>query len=397
MSSDTAPDRRFRRFLSARFSAQMAAQMQVTAVAWQIYDLTGDPIALGLVGLAQFATAIPLMPFAGQLADRIERRRILIACYAVFAATMAALIAAPHLAGPWLIYAIVAVFGAARVFEAPAANALLPNLVPLGAIKRAVALFSSANKTATIAGPALGGFLYALGPEAVYGTALLLLAFAVVCMIEIGPTGTPAGEAGSDSPSPWGGLVFIGRQRMILAAMSLDLVAVVFAAAAGLLPVFAKDILEVGPWGLGLLRSAPAAGGLLLGLMLARRPIERHAGPILLAMIAIYGLATIAFGLSTSFPLSLALLAVMGAADQVSVVIRNSLLQILTPDALRGRVSAAYNLFTNMSNQMGIFEAGIAAAWFGPVAAVVAGGTIAFATAASWAVLFPSLRRLDRL
>jgi len=392
-----ATDPRFRRLLSARFCSQMATQMQATAVAWQIYDLTGDPVALGLIGLAQFAPAIPLMPLAGQAADRHERRSILIVCYLVFIATMAALIAAAHVGSPYLIYGVIVVFGAARVFEAPAATSLVPTLVGIGFLKRAIAMFSSVNKTATIAGPALGGFLYAVGAEAVYGVGILLLVFALFRISAIGPTGTPSEARDGISTSPWEGLAFIWRQKLILASMSLDLIAVVFSAAAGLLPVFAKDILEVGPWGLGLLRSAPAAGGLTLGLILSRHPIERHAGPVLLAMIAIFGLTAIAFALSTSFLLSLALLAIMGAADQVSVVIRGSIMQIMTPDALRGRVAAAYNLFTNMSNQMGIFEAGFAASWLGPVAAVVAGGSIAAATAGAWAILFPGLRRIDRL
>ena len=375
----------------------MATQMQATAVAWQVYDLTGDPIVLGLVGLAQFAPAIPLMPLAGQAADRFERRLILLACYVAFMGTMAALIAAAHVGSPALIYAVIAVFGAARVFEAPAATSLVPNLVDAGFLKRAIAMFSSVNKTATIAGPALGGFLYALGAEAVYGTGILLLVFALVRVARIGSTGTPGGERTGAVTSPWEGLAFIWRQKLILASMSLDLIAVIFSAAAGLLPVFAKDILEVGPWGLGLLRSAPAAGGLTLGLILSRHPIERHAGSVLLSMIAIFGCAAVAFAFSTSFALSLALLAVMGAADQVSVVIRGSIMQIMTPDPLRGRVAAAYNLFTNMSNQMGIFEAGLAAAWLGPVAAVAVGGTIAAITAGAWAILFPGLRRIDRL
>ncbi len=375
----------------------MATQMQATAVAWQVYDLTGDPVALGLVGLAQFAPAIPLMPLAGQAADRFERRLILLACYVAFMGTMAALIAAAHVGSPALIYAVIAVFGAARVFEAPAATSLVPNLVDAGFLKRAIAMFSSVNKTATIAGPALGGFLYALGAEAVYGTGILLLVFALVRVARIGSTGTPGGERTGAVTSPWEGLAFIWRQKLILASMSLDLIAVIFSAAAGLLPIFAKDILEVGPWGLGLLRSAPAAGGLTLGLILSRHPIERHAGSVLLSMIAIFGCAAVAFAFSTSFALSLALLAVMGAADQVSVVIRGSIMQIMTPDPLRGRVAAAYNLSTNMSNQMGIFEAGLAAAWLGPVAAVAVGGTIAAATAGAWAILFPGLRRIDRL
>lgn len=373
----------------------MATQMQATAVAWQIYDLTGDPVALGLIGFAQFAPAIPLMPLAGQAADRFERRSILIVCYAVFIATMAALIAAVHVESSLLIYGVIAVFGAARVFEAPAATSLVPDLVGASFLKRAIAMFSSVNKTATIAGPALGGFLYAVGAEAVYGIGILLLVFALFRIAAIRTTGRSSG-AGT-STSPWEGIAFIWRQKQILASMSLDLIAVVFSAAAGLLPVFAKDILQVGPWGLGLLRSAPAAGGLALGLILSRHPIERRTGPVLLTMIAIFGFAAIAFALSTSFVLSLALLAIMGAADQVSVVIRGSIMQIVTPEHLRGRVAAAYNLFTNMSNQMGIFEAGLAASWLGPVAAVVVGGSIAAATAGAWAILFPGLRRIDRL
>jgi MFS family permease len=390
-------DRNFGRYVSARFASSMATHMQATAVGWQIYDLTGDPIALGLIGLAQFAPAMPLMPISGQVADRFDRRVVLGCCYVVSIATMAILLAVSYIGGVWPIYAAMAIYGATRAFEAPANQALLPGLVPLSRIKNAIAVGASTNQTATILGPAAGGFLYVLGPEAVYGTAILILTVGLALIAQVRLVARPRPWTAKDRSSTWGGVVFIWRRKEILGAIGLDLFAVIFASATALLPIFAKDVLDVGPWGLGLLRSAPAVGAIAIGVVLAHRPIDRRIGQAFLIAVAVYGLAATGFGASDTFALSLTALAVLGAADQISVILRGSLIQISTPDELRGRVAAANAMVISASNQIGRLQAGFVAAWIGAVPTVVLGGLATVAIVGLWAAMFPALRQVDRL
>lgn len=385
----------FGRYLVMRLLISMATQMQAIAVGWQVYDLTGDPIALALVGLAQFAPIIPLMPVSGQLADRLDRRRIIQGSAVMYLGCMLGLALLPDVAGIWSIYAMLAVFGATRAFDHPAATALLPRLVATEHIRAAVSLSSSVGQAAFIAGPALGGALYAFGPLAVYGTAMAMVVGGLVAVSQLPPV--PPAHEGSKRPSVFGGVAFIFSNQVILGVMALDLFVVMVASATALLPIFAKDILEVGPWGLGVLRSAPAVGALMVGAWLAWRPIDRRAGQAFLWALTVYGIATALFGLSTNFFLSVAALLLYGAADQVSVIVRMSLIQLGTPDELRGRVAAANAMAVNMSNQLGSLEAGLAAAWLGAPGALLLGGALTLALSASGAAVFPKLRKVDRL
>jgi MFS family permease len=386
----------FGRYLAMRLSVMLATQMQATAIGWQVYDLTGDPIALGLVGLAQFAPIIPLMPLSGQVADRVDRRRIIQVCAVVYLLCMAGLALLPGLLGTWSIYAVLVVFGATRAFDHPASSALLPKLVRTEHIRAAVALSSSVGQAAAIAGPALGGVLYAFGPEAVYGTAMAMMIAALIAVSGLPPVPS-SHDPQTPRPSIFGGVVFICSNQVILGVILLDLFVVMVASATALLPIVVKDVLEVGPWGLGLLRSAPAVGALLVGAYLSWHPIERRPGLVFLYALAVYGVATALFGLSTHFLLSAAALFLYGAADQVSVIVRMSTIQLGTPDHLRGRVAAANGMAINMSNQLGSLEAGLAAAWLGVVGALVLGGAATLVLVGIGALLFPQLRKAERL
>jgi MFS family permease len=371
--------------------------MQTVAIGWQLYALTGSAMDLGLVGLVQFVPTVALTLVVGQVADRCDRRLVVIVCELAQAAGNAAL--AVGSVGGWLgrdaILAIVATLGAARAFENPARAALVPRLVPLATLPRAIASITSAGQTARIVGPALGGALYALGPTTVYTsvTALYLVGAGLVVLVRVAHT--PRDAAQMTLGSLFSGLAFIARQRLLLGLLSLDLFAVLLGGATALLPIYARDILGTGPWGLGLLRAAPACGALVTSIVLTRHPIGRHAGAMLFAGVLVFGLATVVFGISTTLPLSLAALAVLGAADLLSVVIRHSLVQIRTPDGMRGRVSAVHSLTTGTSNQLGEFESGLLAALFGPVAAVLIGGIGTIVIVAVWMQRFPELRRFD--
>jgi MFS family permease len=368
------------------------------AVGWELYELTGSALDLGLVGLAQFLPMILLTLVVGQVADRCDRRLIVVACEVAKAATAAAL--ALGAVGGWQsrtsIFVLVALLGAAQAFENPAMSALVPEVVARPLIAPAMAWVISAGQTAQIVGPALGGLLYAFGPGAAYFTAgaLFVLAGALAAAIRV------ARAARARDPltleAVFSGVAFIFGRRVLLGSMSLDLFAVLLGGATALLPVFAKDILGVGPVGLGVLRSAPAVGALATSVFLARYPLERHLGPTLFRSVIVFGVATVVFGVSTSFTLSLIALTVLGSADVVSMVIRMSLAQIRTPDAMRGRVSAVHSLFTGTSNQLGAFESGVAAALLGTVPAVLLGGVGTITVAALWMLLFPELRRLGR-
>jgi len=373
-------------------------QMLGVAVGWQLYELTGSALDLGLVGLVQFVPMVLLTLVVGQVADRCDRRLVVIVCEVVKAAAVAAL-ALGSIAG-WQsrasIFTLVGVLGAAQAFENPAMTALVPEVVSRPLITKAMAWIISAGQTAQIVGPALGGFLYAFGPGAAYFTAgaMFILAGAGAAAIRIERTVRPREPITVETV--FSGVAFIKSRRVLLGTMSLDLFAVLLGGATALLPVFARDILDAGPVGLGLLRSAPAVGALATSVFLAHYPLERRIGSTLFRSVIVFGVATVAFGLSTNFILSIVALTVLGAADVVSMVIRVSLAQIRTPDAMRGRVSAVHSLFTGTSNQLGAFESGLAAALLGAVPAVLLGGLATVAVAALWMFIFPELRRLGR-
>lgn len=390
----------FRHFWLTRVCTTIAYQMIGVAVGWRVYELTGSALALGLIGLAQFLPALLLVLPAGQIADRHDRRQVAARAQRV-SALAAALLAIGSL-GDWLtvhgIYALVLVIGAARAFEAPSLQALLPRLVPAARLGSAVAASASAMQTAVITGPALAGFVYAAGPAAVFAASALLWALASLQLARIEPLNRPATSA----PPPgldtlFAGITFIRGRPVVLGAISLDLFAVLLGGATALLPIYARDILLTGPLGLGLLRSAPAIGALAMSLWLSRHPPQRGVGRLMFAAVAVFGVATLVFALSTQFALSLAALVVLGASDMISVVIRASLVQLETPDEMRGRVSAVNSIFIGASNQFGEFESGLTAALFGVVPAAALGGLGTLLVVLVWMRLFPDLRRRERL
>ncbi|MCK9284574.1 MAG: MFS transporter [Rhodocyclaceae bacterium] len=390
----------FVRFWIARICTAAANQMLSVAVAWQIYQLTGSAMDLGLVGLFQFLPRVFLTATAGNMADSHDRKRIATLAQVVQATVLTALLllTLAHAIDRQWIFALVAVSGAARTFEMPATSSLLSTLVPSRLLTKAVALNASAIQAAFIVGPALAGLLYALGDAVVHGITLILFVAAAAAFASI-PSAReerPA-IAGSEWQKFVDGLRFIRGQRVVLGAISLDLFAVLFGGATALMPILAVELLHTGPWGLGLLRSAPSVGALLMSAVLARVPLEHHVGRIMFASVAVYAAATVGFGLSTSLWLSLALLAVLGAADMISMVIRGSLVQLQTPDHMRGRVSAVNSIFIGASNQLGEFESGVTAAWFGAAPAVILGGVCSLAVTALWMRWFPQLLSADRL
>lgn len=394
-------NRDFRLYWGVRICSMMAFQMLAVAVGWQVYDLTGSALALGYVGLAGFLPAVFLVLVVGHVADRFDRRRVVQAGHSL-EGLVALVLAIGSLQGwlsEWWIFAGVFLLGVGKAFSAPTLAALLPSLVKPGELPRAVSASSAAMQVAIIAGPAVGGFVYVAGPAAVYGagTALLLLAVILLGLIRRRPAAAAPVAVAPGENSVFAGIRFIRQKPVVLGAISLDLFAVLLGGATALLPVFAKDILHTGPWGLGILRSAPAAGALLMSFALARFPIERRAGHIMFGGVAVFGLATIVFGLSQSFGLSLLALFTLGAADMISVVVRSSLIQLETPDAMRGRVNAVNFLFIGASNQLGEFESGVTAAWFGTVPAVVVGGLGTLLVVGLWMRWFPQLARRDRL
>jgi MFS family permease len=386
-------------YLASQLFATFAAQIVTVAVGWQLYDLTRDPLDLGIAGLVEFAPAILLVLLTGQAADRFDRRFVVIACIAGETLCVAGLLLFTLAGGDraWHIFLILLGFGIARAFWSPAERALLPNLLPPVVLGRAIALTSTAWQLASIAGPAAGGLLYGLSPEAAYGVAIALLAASAVATAMIP---RPPGRAARE-PTDWqnliGGFKYVWREKVVLGAISLDLFAVLLGGAVALLPVYARDILEVGPLGLGLLRSAPGAGAVVMAAYLTRWPIEHRAGAVMLICVAIFGLATVIFGVSVSPWLSMVALAVMGATDMVSVYVRETLIQLRTPDALRGRVNAVNMMFVGASNEVGAFRAGSVAALLGAVPAVVMGGVGSILIAVLWVRLFPALRKVNRL
>lgn len=392
--------REFRLYLVARITGRLAGQMQVVAVGWQLYDLTHEPLDLGLVGLVQFLPAVLLTLVAGHVADRYDRRTVLAAAKSVQILAVAALTVG-SLQG-WLdktmMLCITALLGVARPFEMSTTAALLMALVPVAWFPRAVAVSASAMQAAVLVGPALGGLAYGLGAAAAYGACVGVYGLGLVALFAIRmPEAPPRMPAAGGLRSMFAGIAYIRANPVLLGAIALDLFAVLLGGAAALLPVFARDILQAGPIGLGVLRSAEAVGALLTALVLTRYPIARRVGARMLTAVAVFGVATIVFALSRSFALSVLALAVLGAADMISVVIRSALVQLETPDAMRGRVSAINSLFIGASNQLGEFESGVTAALFGTVPAVVFGGIGTLLVVLLWCWRFPQLARRDRV
>lgn len=387
------------RFWYARVGGNTGNQMLMVAVGWQMYDLTGSAWDLGLVGLLQFLPALLLTLVAGHVADRHDRARILAACMGAQTVVAGVLVAATwgHWVGRELLLALSVAIGTAKAFQMPAQQALVPSLVPPGVLPRALAFSSAGMQAAIIGGPALGGFLYVAGAAVVYAVCAACFLAAGALFLRIGHPHVPPPREPVSMATVLAGFRFIWQRPVVLGAISLDLFAVLLGGATALLPMFAKDVLHTGPWGLGLLRAAPAAGALCMSVVLTRWPISRRVGHAMFAAVAVYGLATIGFALSTVFALSLAALWVSGAADMVSVVIRQSLVQLETPDAMRGRVSAVNSIFIGASNQLGEFESGATAALLGPVGSVLLGGAGTLVVAALWMKLFPDLARRERL
>ncbi len=387
----------FRHYWTARVCSSGAYQMQVVATGWSMYELTGNAFDLGLVGLAQFLPKILLTLWAGALADRLDRRRIALTCTFVQLITCSLL--AWGSSQGWLsreaIFGLIAVIGAARAFEMPSTQSMLPNIVDSKAFPRALAMSTAATQIAIIGGPALAGLVLLWGVSSVYVVATFFFTIACCMMFLMPPL--PPRVSGKSSESLWAGLQFIATKPVILGAVSLDLFAVLLGGATAMLPIFAKDILRVGPGGLGLLQASPAIGALAMTWYLSRYPLQRRVGRSLFVSVAIFGMGTILFALSTSFWFSLTMLVTLGAADCISVVIRQSLVQLETPDDMRGRVSAVNSVFIGASNQLGEFESGTAAALFGIVPSVVAGGVGTLLIVALWLKLFPSLANRDQL
>jgi MFS family permease len=397
-SSRLTEQRPFVLFWLARLASTMGYQMLALTIGWQIYELTNSALDLGLVGLIQFVPAVVLTLLIGHVADRYDRRLIVRAAHSVYAAA-ALMITAAFVTGMLsrdLLFTAVFVIGCARAFELPTAHALAPTLVPQSLISRAVAAWTSANQAAVICGPALGGLIYAISPVLIGLACLIFFASSITLVSLVHARGPAPSREPPTLASVLAGFHYIRSRRRLLGVITLDLFVVILGGATALLPVYARDILAVGPIGLGLLRSAPAVGALITSIALARFPIERHIGHKMFAVVGIFGVATIVFGLSTSFPLSLLALVVLGASDAVSIVIRFSLVQIETPDEKRGRVSAINYLFVGSSNTLGEFESGLVAAWLGAMPSVVIGGVGSLLVAAVWMMLFPDLRRIDR-
>jgi MFS family permease len=385
-------------FWFSRLAVTIAYHMLIVAIGWTIYDLTNSALDLGLVGLIQFVPNVILTLLVGHAADRYDRRYIVIAAqvfYALAALTVLVVLVSP-VKSVNLLFLAVLVLGCARAFELPAGSALVPALVPQTLISRAVAAWASANQTAVICGPAAGGLIYAFSPALVCVLAIAFCAIATVLVSLIKVARPPVTREPPSFASVLAGFDFIRTRPRLLGIITLDLIVVLFAGVAALFPIYARDILVGGPETLGLLRSAPAIGALVTTVALSHFPIERHVGAVMFGVVGIFGAATLVFALSTSLPLSMTALAILGAADSISVVIRFSLVQIETPDEMRGRVGAINYLFVGASNTLGEFRAGAVAAVIGAVPSALVGGVGSLLVAVLWMMLFPSLRRIDR-
>jgi MFS family permease len=395
----THPD--FTLYQIARFFIVAALEMQSVAVGWQVYEITHRALDLGLVGLAQFLPGVFLFLVAGHAADRHDRRRLLNICYFGFILCSGLLLALAvrGVHSVHFIYLVLLLLGVVRCFNWPASRALLPQIVPPEYFSKAVAWNASTFQSATILGPAMGGVLYAAtgGPGVVYGTATVASAIALLATLRIRSKSQPRPAEEMSLRTVMAGFRYVWREKVVLGSISLDMFAVLLGGAVALLPVYASDILKTGPWGLGLLRSAPGVGAAVMAIFLAKRPIRGRAGLIMLWCVAGFGVFTILFGVSRSLMLSLVALLLVGATDMVSVIIRATLVQFATPDEMRGRVNAVDMLFIGASNELGEFESGLTAHWFGTVPAVVLGGvgTLVVIAISAWA--FPELRKADRL
>ncbi len=377
----------------------ISLHMVMVAIAYQVYDLTGDLMNLAYIGLATFAPAMGFALVTGYVADLVDRRLVIVGCYSVIlaASVLFLVMTLTGMEQVWPVFLILAVLGTGRAFYQPAANSLVPNLVPQATFPNAVAWYTSVNKITQVAGPALGGIIYLAGPEVVYATASVGLVLAIITVTLIRTRTARGTRQKTTLRVLLAGLSYVFQKRILFGAITLDLFVVLLGGVTALFPVFAKDILEVGPSGAGFLRSAMAAGAVCTGLMLTQITMRRAVGRILYLMIFIYGAATIVFGFSTLYWLSLAAMAVIGAADMVSVYIRVTLLQIATPDDMRGRVSAVNSVFTGASNEIGEFRAGLMAALIGTVPAVVFGGIGSIVVAAVCWKVFPALVRVERM
>ncbi|MFZ1133913.1 MAG: MFS transporter [Candidatus Korobacteraceae bacterium] len=410
MANQTSPRRQslaafaypdFALYQLARLFTVVATEMQSVAVGWQVYEITKRPLDLGYVGLAQFLPTILLFLVAGHAADRFNRRNIVTLCYAGLALSSALLLLLT-LRGSHSVHAIYGVLvlvGVVRSFNGAAGQSMVPQLVPERDFPNAVAWAQTVFNAATIIGPALGGLIYALfrGPTAVYASSMVAGVISVIAASRIRLNPAKRAREPVSLSTLLAGLRFIWEKKLVLGTISLDLFAVLLGGAVALLPVYAREILHTGPWGLGILRSAPAIGAAAMAVMMAHRPLQRHAGVTMLWCVAGFGVFTIVFGLSRNLVLSLMALLLVGASDMVSVIIRGTLVQLSTPDAMRGRVSAVNSLFIGTSNEFGQFESGLTAHWFGTVPAVVIGGVGTLVVIALWAWLFPELRGADRL
>ncbi|WEF30648.1 MFS transporter [Pseudoduganella chitinolytica] len=390
--------RNFSFYLSARILGTLAVQMQNVAIGWQVYSMTHNLFYLGMIGLAQFAPFLLLILLAGHAADRYNRRVIITICLGLQLLVGLTLLVftLSGMQAIWPVFAVLVLFGSARAFMGPATQAILVNLVPQQDFSKAVALSSSSFHVAVILGPTLGGLLYLYGPTVVYAVAAALLLASTILMTL---TKSPPQATHRDPPtwhSVLEGLRFVFSRPVVLGAMSLDLFAVLFGGATALLPALAHDVLHIGPTGLGLLRTAPGAGAALCSVALAFFPITRRVGLWMFGGVALFGLGTVILGATDSFAIALACLLVMGAGDMVSVYVRHLLVQFETPDAIRGRVSAVNSVFIGASNELGEFESGVTAGWFGLQRAVVFGGAVTLAVTAGWIRLFPVLARMDR-
>jgi MFS family permease len=390
--------RHFALYLCARIFSTLAVQMQSVAVGWQVYAITGEVLDLGLIGLAQFAPFVILVLPAGQVADRFERRRIISGCF-LLQLTCALFLLGFSLSqqtATWPVFASLVLFGAARAFMMPASQAIVMNLVPAESFKSAVALSASTFHMAVVLGPTLGGLLYLMGPQAVYAVVACMFAVAIVLMLFVRTTQQP----GQQQPASWSsvldGLRFVGSRPIVLGAISLDLFAVLFGGAVALLPAYARDVLHTDSTGLGLLRTAPGVGAAVTSLVLAFRPLTGRVGPWMFGGVAVFGLGTIALGLTDQLLVALVALALTGAGDMVSVYVRHVLVQFETPDSIRGRVSAVNAVFIGASNELGEFESGLVAAWLGLLPAIVAGGLATLLVTVLWMRWFPVLSRMDR-
>ncbi len=388
-------------FQIARFLTVASVEMQAVAVGWQVYEITKRPLDLGLVGLAQFLPGILLFPISGHASDRFERRSVLSTCYAGFAVCFALLLTLAHrgLHSVEAIYVVLILLGMVRSFNSTAARSILPQLVSEEHFPNAVAWNASIFQAATILGPSFGGVLYAAshGPSAVYAVAMLTAIGAMITTFRIKPEVKARPREPMTFKTVFAGLHFIWTRKLVLGAISLDLFAVLLGGAVALLPVYAREILRTGPWGLGLMRTAPGVGAALMAILLAHRPLRGKSGPTLLWAVAGFGVFTIIFGLSRSLAVSLAALVLLGASDMISVIIRATLVQLATPDEMRGRVNAVDMVFIGTSNELGQFESGVTAQWFGTVPAVILGGVGTLVVIAVWASLFPELRHAGDL